>query len=148
MGVDIWTVKIKSESKNKSYIDWDDCIEDDGWESIIPENNSIHSRGYGKVHHSFINMLLQTRDYTYDYEDEKNPVKLFEGHPCCDKITLRVVCDRLKRFIECIELNNVSDYVWIDVEYSLDRISYNQIKDLYEYLHLALENGFLIWFSF
>ena len=148
MGVDIWTVKIKSESKNKSYIDWDDCIEDDGWENIIPESNSIHSRGYGKVHHSFINMLLSTRDYTYDYEDEKNPIKLFEGHPCCEEITLRVVCDRLKYFIDCIELNNISDYVWIDVEYSLNRINYTQIKDLYEYLHLALENGFLIWFSF
>lgn len=147
MGVDAWSVKLKPESKNNSFIDWDDCIENDGWEDIIPKDNYIQKNGYGKIHHSFINMLLKTREYAYDYENE-NTVTEFTGDPCCDITTLRVVRDRLKNFIEAIELNNTLDYIWIDVEYSLDRIDYSQIKDLFEYIDLALENDFLIWFSF
>lgn len=146
MGVDAWSVKIKPESKNSYFIDWDDCIEDDGWIDIIPKDNCIQKNGYGKIHHSFINMLLKTRDYTYDYEETR--VLEFTGNPCCDITTLRVVRDRLKEFIEAIELNNTLDYIWIDVEYSLDRIDYLQIKDLFEYINLALENDFLMWFSF
>ena len=41
MGVDAWSVKIKPESRNSSFIDWDDCIENDGWEKIIPKDNYI-----------------------------------------------------------------------------------------------------------
>lgn len=149
MSIDAWAVKLKPESKNNSFIDWDDCIEDDKWEDIIPKDNYIQMNGYRKIHHSFINMLLKTRDYTYKYEDEDvNIINTFTGDPCCDYITLRVVRDRLKDFIRAIELNNMFDYKWIDVEYCLDTIDYTQIKDLFEYMDLALKNDFLIWFSF
>lgn len=30
MGVDAWSVKLKPESKKNVFIDWYDCIENDG----------------------------------------------------------------------------------------------------------------------
>lgn len=139
MGVDAWSVKLKPESKKNVFIDWDDCIENDGWENIISKDNSIQKNGYREIHHSFINMLLKTREYIYDYENN-HPVTEFTGNPCCDIVTLRVVRDRLNDFIESIERNNILDYAWIDVEYSLDRIDYFTIKDLFEYIDTAVNN--------
>lgn len=94
MEINVQLVKIKPESKNSSFVDWDGCIENDGWEKIIPEDNYIYLN---------IKRIIQQQSLRVPY------------------ITLKVARNRLKDFIKTIELNNTLDSVWIDVEDSLDR---------------------------
>lgn len=75
------------------------------------------------MNHLFIKMFLMIREYTYNYEREK-PDTIFEGDPCCDCTTLKVIRDRLGDFLNVLKSSNMYDYIWIDIEYSKDKIDY------------------------
>lgn len=133
MGLDAYAVKLKNNS-NWKVSDWEEIIEFD-IEDFLSEDNFFKKYTINNQISRFINdEVLKNKDIR------------FEGDPCCSYELVKVTKESLNEWID-----NNPDKDYIDDKTFKDNIEIldrKRIKELLEYLTLAMEHNCVFWFSY